>query len=142
MDNSSSGGTCFGGLILLIGIIFVIWLISKRNKETGARIEPNVQYSNILQGLSTDKQTLFVMQYNNVKKDPTIALLLCLFLGGIGAHKFYLGQPGTGLLYLLFSWTFIPVIISIFELFIITGYVNQYNLQKATETATMLGSRI
>lgn len=33
-------------------------------------------------------------------KKKGVALLLCLFLGGIGAHRFYVGKTGTGLLYL------------------------------------------
>ena len=41
---------------------------------------------------------------------------LCLLLGGIGAHKFYAGKWIQGLLYLAFSWTWIPVIISLFDL--------------------------
>ena len=49
-------------------------------------------------------------------KSKGVAVLLCLFLGGMGAHKFYLGQTGLGLLYLLFCWTFIPAVIALLEL--------------------------
>lgn len=38
-----------------------------------------------------------------------------LFLGGIGIHKFYLGNNATGWLYLLFCWTFIPGVLAIFD---------------------------
>lgn len=41
--------------------------------------------------------------------------LLALFLGGIGAHKFYSGKVGVGIVYLLFCWTFIPAIIAFIE---------------------------
>lgn len=43
------------------------------------------------------------------------AILLALFLGGFGIHKFYLNKPFQGILYLFFCWTFIPVAISLFE---------------------------
>ncbi|MCD7722613.1 MAG: NINE protein [Clostridiales bacterium] len=33
-------------------------------------------------------------------KNKWAALLLCIFLGGIGAHKFYEGKIGMGILYL------------------------------------------
>ena len=46
------------------------------------------------------------------------AVLLAFFLGGIGAHKFYLGRVGQGILYLLFCWTFIPGIIALIEFII------------------------
>lgn len=48
--------------------------------------------------------------------NKTTAILLALFLGGLGAHKFYLGKPGMGLLYLVFCWTFIPGLIALIEL--------------------------
>lgn len=51
-----------------------------------------------------------------MKKNRTVAILLSLFLGGIGAHRFYLEQPGIGIIYFLFCWTFIPAIIAFIEM--------------------------
>src|SRR3989338_8907108 len=41
--------------------------------------------------------------------------VLAIVLGGLGVHKFYLGETGTGILYLCFSWTMIPSIIGFIE---------------------------
>lgn len=41
-------------------------------------------------------------------KDKVVAALLAFFLGGFGAHWFYLNRTKNGILYLLFFWTFIP----------------------------------
>lgn len=48
-------------------------------------------------------------------KSKIAAGILALLFGGIGVHKFYLGKIGTGIVYLLFSWTFIPAIIAFVE---------------------------
>lgn len=48
-------------------------------------------------------------------KNKLAAALLAIFLGDFGAHKFYLGKPGTGLIYLLFFWTAIPAVIGVIE---------------------------
>ncbi|PSR37272.1 MAG: hypothetical protein C7B44_04720 [Sulfobacillus thermosulfidooxidans] len=48
-------------------------------------------------------------------KNKTVASLLAIFLGDFGVHKFYLGQTGQGILYLVFCWTFIPGIVGFFE---------------------------
>lgn len=49
------------------------------------------------------------------KKDWLITLLLCWFLGYLGAHRFYAGKIGTGVLQLLTLggcgvWTIIDLI--------------------------------
>ncbi len=55
------------------------------------------------------------------RKSKTTALLLCIFLGGIGAHRFYVGKVGTGILYLFTAGFFgIGWIIDIIR--ISTGY--------------------
>jgi len=46
-------------------------------------------------------------------KDRTTAIILSAFLGGIGAHHFYLGDTKKGLLYLLFVWSMVPMILSV-----------------------------
>lgn len=43
------------------------------------------------------------------------AALLAFFLGGLGAHKFYLGRWGWGIVYLLFFWTLLPQLVSLVE---------------------------
>lgn len=48
-------------------------------------------------------------------RNRTIAALLALFVGGLGIHKFYLGQTGLGIVYLIFFWTFIPALIGLVE---------------------------
>ena len=48
----------------------------------------------------------------------SVAALLAFFLGGFGAHKFYLGKIGQGLLYLIFCWTFIPSLVAFIEFII------------------------
>lgn len=49
-------------------------------------------------------------------KNKTTAIVLAGLLGGLGIHRFYLGRPGSGILYLVFFWTFIPVLLSLAEL--------------------------
>lgn len=48
-------------------------------------------------------------------KSRIVAALLAFFLGAFGIHKFYLGQTGWGVVYLLLCWTFIPTLISLIE---------------------------
>ena len=68
---------------------------------------------------------------NNVAgktKNKWVAFFLCLFLGGIGAHKFYEGKIGLGIIYALFCWTYIPVLVSIIDLIVILTKPREYNV--------------
>lgn len=48
-------------------------------------------------------------------KSRTTTWVLALLLGAFGAHKFYLGKVGQGILYMLFFWTLIPGFIAFIE---------------------------
>jgi TM2 domain-containing membrane protein YozV len=52
-------------------------------------------------------------------KDKNVAAILALFFGFLGAHKFYLGRIGSGVLYLIFSFTFIPALLGLIDFFIL-----------------------
>lgn len=48
-------------------------------------------------------------------KNKIVAAVLSFFLGFIGIHKFYLGRNTAGILYLIFSLSTIPFILSIID---------------------------
>ena len=68
-----------------------------------------------------------VRQEQGVNKVALV--LLTFFLGGIGAHKFYLGKYVQGVIYFLFSWTLIPSIVAFIE-FIIYACTSDERLQE------------
>lgn len=49
------------------------------------------------------------------EKNRVTAALFAFFVGGLGAHKFYLGQTKMGIVYVLFCWTLIPMILGLVE---------------------------
>lgn len=50
-------------------------------------------------------------------KNRVLAVILALFLGGLGVHRFYLRRYWSGLLYLFFFWTYIPALLGIVDAF-------------------------
>ena len=49
-------------------------------------------------------------------KNKLVAGLLAILLGALGIHKFYLGQNGKGIMYLIFCWTYVPGILGVLEI--------------------------
>ena len=78
-------------------------------------------------GMNDQQRLYFLSEYNSERKDEVVGVLLAFFLGTFGAHKFYMGQTGLGLLYLCFFWTGVPTIISLIECFFMPGLVRRYN---------------
>ncbi len=84
-------------------------------------------------------QAIFYQQYEAVRRDEVVGILLALFLGGFGVHHFYLRRTGLGILYLCFSWSPIPWVLGFIECFFMPGRVREFNAIQAAAIAGMLG---
>lgn len=51
-------------------------------------------------------------------KSKKTASILALLFGGIGIHRFYLGETAKGVFSIIFCWTYIPMIIGVIDFFI------------------------
>ena len=84
-------------------------------------------------------QAIFHQQYEAVRRDEVVGILLALFLGSFGAHHFYLRRTGLGILYLCFFWTGLPGFLGFIECFFMPGRVREFNAIQAAGIAAMLG---
>jgi len=84
-------------------------------------------------------QAVFQQQYEAVRRDEVVGVLLALFLGCFGIHHFYLGRNGLGILYCCFCWTGITAILGVIECFFMPGRVRMYNAVQAAALAASLG---
>ena len=58
--------------------------------------------------------TIFVIQKWNRNSHVECGIIAVIF-GSIGLHKFYRGQYGRGILYIIFCWSFIPAFVGVLE---------------------------
>ena len=63
----------------------------------GNAAQPNIVINNSNQNLNQNVNAVHAGRWRN----KWVAFFLCLFLGFFGAHKFYEGKIGIGILYLL-----------------------------------------
>jgi TM2 domain-containing membrane protein YozV len=83
-------------------------------------VRVNRQHYEALDGMekqAASKARLMSAAQKNYKdgKKRWLAVLLAIFLGIFGAHKFYLGQKIEGAFYLIFSWTLLPALLGWFD---------------------------
>ena len=82
---------------------------------------------------------MFYEQYESVRRDEVVGILLALFLGTFGIHHFYLRRTGLGILYCCFFWSGIPSILGFIECFFMPGRVREFNAIQAAGIAAALG---
>lgn len=87
-------------------------------------------------------QAIFYEQYQSVRRDEVVGILLALFLGTFGAHHFYLRRTGLGILYCCFFWTGITAVLGFIECFFMPGRVREFNAIQAAGIAATLGMSV
>jgi TM2 domain-containing membrane protein YozV len=89
--------------------------------------------------LYPNPQAIFYQQYESVRRDEVVGILLALFLGAFGIHHFYLRRTGLGILYCCFCWTGITSLLGVIECFFMPGRVREFNAIQAAGIAATLG---
>jgi TM2 domain-containing membrane protein YozV len=88
-------------------------------------------------------QAIFYQQYEAVRRDEVVGVLLALFLGCLGVHHFYLRRTGLGILYICVTLTFfgffLTSFVSFIECFFMPGRVREFNAIQAAGIAARLG---
>jgi TM2 domain-containing membrane protein YozV len=104
---------------------------------TGAQMSAADYEAALMQPMTDLQRQLFMVEMLSVRKSDQTAMLFALFLGGLGAHRFYLNDM-RGIIYVVFVWTFIPMLVSIVECFAMSSRVARYNKQQAYRVATRI----
>ncbi len=87
-------------------------IVSKKNNKLEEKNNSGININ--VSNSQNAEQPIYVA--NNTKAvNKVVYCLLTFFLGGIGIHKFYAGKISSGILYILFCWTFIPSFIAFIE---------------------------
>ncbi len=88
----------------------------------------------LINDCTPQERALFMSEYNAGRKSVASGVVLALLFGGLGVHKFWLGNVALGMIYLVFCWTFIPGIVALLDACLMGNSVQRYN-QKVAEAA-------
>jgi hypothetical protein len=90
-----------------------------------------IELQMMTKGMTDQQKMLFMSQYDSVKKDPNMILILSVLFGYLGVDRFMLGDMGMGILKLLTGGC--CGILWLIDIFTIRGKVNDYNRKQANE---------
>lgn len=78
-------------------------------------------------GLTPEQSLLIEGRIASRSKNMTAAYLWWVFLGGISAHRFYLGRPRTAILQIILNLLLVGLVWTLIDAFLIPGMVRNFN---------------
>jgi TM2 domain-containing membrane protein YozV len=90
-----------------------------------------IEQQTLMGDLSDQQRLLFTSQYDSIKKDRNVVLILSVIFGWLGVDRFMIGSFGMGL-FKLFTFGGLGLL-WLLDLFIIRGKVDDLNRKNATE---------
>ncbi|KXT84401.1 TM2 domain-containing protein [Streptococcus panodentis] len=90
-------------------------IIVHRSRQTTAdNLQDKININIVNENNNSQSQIVYGAGQGRLVNKMVYALL-AIFLGTFGVHQFYAGKIGSGFMYLIFSWTGIPTIVSLFQ---------------------------
>ena len=87
------------------------------------------EYKHLAKKMSHGQQMVFDNEFELRCRQPSLGVVYALLLGWFGFHRFWLDDRKGGLVFLIFSWTLLPALFSIFDALcmreLCTGYNNK-----------------
>lgn len=116
------------GVSLLIFLVFLIIFVKRLSDSIKIAAQNNGRINQYLAAIPADKIATVSAIYQNTQKNVGIAMILAVVGGIFGIQRIYLGKRKSAVLMMLFFWTAIPGIISLFDLTAMPRTVSEFNL--------------
>jgi TM2 domain-containing membrane protein YozV len=91
----------------------------------------------LTRSMNDTQRQLFHAEMLHARKSASTGILLAIFLGGLGVHRFYL-KDLWGILYIALMWTFLPMLVGLIEAFLMDRRVATYNKRQAALIAARI----
>ena len=124
----NSGTAVVLGITLLIMLIFIIIFAVRLQRAMTEAEENNAKINQYIAALPSDKLGIVMAIYNNTRKEVGFGVGLSLIGGLFAAQRIYLGRTKSAVFSVIFFWTGIPAIITVFDLMNMPKTVSEYNL--------------
>ena len=85
------------------------------------------EYKHLIKKFNHNEAFTFYNEFNLRRRRPSIGISLALIFGWIGIHRFWLGDKKGGITFLVFFWTLLPGLFSIFDALCMVDLCRQYN---------------